>query len=435
MNEFDEHMLDRELDEALGGDAPAPELQGRILDAMNGKPVRTRRPSGRVMPLPAKRTPWGAYVAAAAAVILAVGVAFYALTRPDPAPKDEDYTARPGNTETAPDDTPVPRPGPEPELQPQPKPEDSGETPAPEPEKPDTQPKPEEHKVAGVLLSADSGLEYRVLEAGDWLKLQGNEIVEGWQLKADKPADLRLANGALLRFEGELRIKDNTLDVLGRSADVYVDALGTTGELTVRHTENSVRLSGSEVYVDASSSSLEVCCYVGTVNAGTETINAGYRAKVSSRGVSGVRELRDSDRSPRLLKDMPPRVLMREDFDGGTKKVFGENSFIDHALKPELTNLPGMEIRIRFRAKGGALYVQGLREAGNGQWGVWLPLGKQDEWLEWSIPVSDLRRDDGKGEDAPALGEVFRSLKIFIQDGKDAELEIDRLEIVRVRGE
>jgi hypothetical protein len=53
-----------------------------------------------------------------------------------------------------------------------------------------------------------------------------------------------------------------------------------------------------------------------------------------------------------------------------------------------------------------------------------------------SIPLAELQRDDG-GEPGAFMGagDTFATINIFIQDGKQAELETDWLEIVRVRKE
>ena len=70
------------------------------------------------------------------------------------------------------------------------------------------------------------------------------------------------------------------------------------------------------------------------------------------------------------------------------------------------------------------------------QFRIRLPLAKTGDWLEWSVPLADLQRDDGAEPGAfMRPGEKFATINIFIQDGKQAELEIDWLEIVRVRKE
>ncbi|NUO17305.1 MAG: hypothetical protein HUU03_12770, partial [Planctomycetaceae bacterium] len=87
MNRFDERMLDRDLEEALGHDAPA-DLRERILAA---RPSPRRR-STRIRPLPAGRRSRQTALFAAAAISLSVIAALvvlwsYVATRPAaPAP-------------------------------------------------------------------------------------------------------------------------------------------------------------------------------------------------------------------------------------------------------------------------------------------------------------------------------------------------------------
>ncbi|MCB9893927.1 MAG: hypothetical protein H6839_05745 [Planctomycetes bacterium] len=484
MSDFDDHLLDRELTEALGNDGPAPELKGRILNAVNARPpARTRRPSGRVMPLPVKRTPWGAYVAAAAALALAVAAFGWALSRPDtkkedkqpvsegkpvtlpantPVIPDENYPApEPQPEPDQPEDKPAPQPDlpepksePKPEPHPEPKPEPAPEKPddvvekpepkpQPEPDKPDTEAKPEKRAVVATV-SADAKLRFRELESADWRTLEGGEIREGWQLKAEVATDLALAGGVRLRLDGEVSISTERITLLGRHTQLYVDALGTTEPLLLARDDMRIELTGSEALFDADTSAIEIYCYVGSVSAG-EAIAGGRRAKLSPRGLSGLRDLKDSEHSPRLLKDMPPRSLVRCDFDSaegvtadsvkdGIAIVKGDNAQLSLKLPRELTTLPGTELRLRFRAaKAGALYVQLQKDAGQMQWGKWTKLAKLGEWLEWSIPIGELQRDDGRSEAAMQAGDAFININLFIQDGTEAELELDWLEIVRVR--
>jgi hypothetical protein len=486
MDPFEEHLLDRDLHEALGNDGPAPELKGRILDAMAGRPAaRTRRPSGRVIPLPVRRTPWGAYAAAAAALALAVAAFGWAMSRPSEpsnptpvsqgnAPVREEKTQQPApvkpepqpepqpqpesqpqpqpepqpenGSDPIPEKGPDPRPAPEPTPQPQPeKPDDVVEKPEPkpEPEKPDTEAKPEQRAVV-ASVAADSKLKYRALASAEWLPLDSAEVLDGWQLKADAATDIALTSGARLRLDGELAISAGRLDLLGRRTQLYIDALGTEGALQLHRDELHLELSGSEVLFDADGSAVEIFCFQGSVQAG-EVVPAGKRAKLSARGLGGLRDLKDSEREPRLLKGMTPRVLYRSELDGaegvtadsvtgGVAKVSGENASLTIKLPRELAALPGAELRLRFKPlKAGALYVQLQKQAGEMQWGKWTRLDQLGEWLEWSIPLTDLQRDDGRSEAAMQAGDAFININLFIQDGAEAELELDWLEIVRVR--
>jgi hypothetical protein len=469
MNEFDEQLIDRDLNEALGGDAPAPELKQRILASVANP--RTRRPSGRIMPLPAKRTPWGAYVAAAAALAIAIAAFGWAMTRPTteakaneqptpvsekpikregvkpepireelpaPHPTPEPAPESEGNSEPAPKPEPTPEPAPEPTPEAAPeKPDEIIEKPEPKPETPDTQAPKEERRVV-ALVAVEGKLKYRTRADGNWEKLEGLEIEPGWQLKSDVNSDLTLPNGTRVRFQGELSLDDSALTLLGRRTEVYVDNLGLESTLALLRDELRMEMAGSEAYFEASGTGVEIICFEGGVTAG-ERIGARQTAKFSSRGLSGLRDLKENERAPYFMKDMPPRRLYFSGFDAetdGIARCKGENSSLTLKLENELANVSGAELRLRFRpTSAGALYLQLQQVAGQKQWGKWMPLAKDGEWLEWSIPLSELQRDDGRSEALMQAGDTFATINIFIQDGKQAELEIDWLEIVRIRKE
>ena len=112
----------------------------------------------------------------------------------------------------------------------------------------------------------------------------------------------------------------------------------------------------------------------------------------------------------------------------------GDNACITLKLDSELTVVPGMELRLRFKpSKAGALYIQLQEEAGALQWGKWTKLVKDGEWLEWTIPFDELQRDDGRSEAPLAIGDRFKTINLFIQDGAEASLDVDWVEVVRVR--
>jgi hypothetical protein len=473
MNEFDEQLIDRDLSEALGGDAPAPELKQRILASV--ATPRTRRPSGRILPLPARRRPWGAYVAAAAALAIAIAAFGWAMTRPTTEVKPEEQTTPVSENPVKPERVkPDPRkeesPEPEPTPEPEPEPQDGGESepkpepgstpepepeptpepapekpddvvdkpqPKPEPETPDTQAPKEERKVV-ALLAVEGKLKYRTRDDGNWEKLEGLEIEPGWQLKSDANSDLTLANGTRVRFQGELSLDDSQLTLLGRRTEVYVDNLGLESTLALLRDELRMEMTGSEAYFEASGTGVEIICFEGGVTAG-ERIGARQTARFSARGLSGLRDVKANERAPHFMKDMPPRRVYFSGFDAetdGIARCKGENSSLTLKLEKELANVNGAELRLRFRpANAGALYVQLQQVAGQKQWGKWVPLAKKGEWLEWSIPLAELQRDDGRSEALMQVGDTFATINLFIQDGAAAELEVDWVEIVRVRKE
>ncbi|MBK9973362.1 MAG: hypothetical protein IPP14_01060 [Planctomycetes bacterium] len=77
---FDDRLLDRELQEALGSDAPSPELHARLLKAVGAAPVAAvrvvplRAPGRRITAPVPRRSRAFAWVAAAAAMVVAAVV-------------------------------------------------------------------------------------------------------------------------------------------------------------------------------------------------------------------------------------------------------------------------------------------------------------------------------------------------------------------------
>jgi hypothetical protein len=216
---------------------------------------------------------------------------------------------------------------------------------------------------------------------------------------------------------------------------LYVDALGVAGTFALVRDEVRADVDGCECYFETSGSSVEICCYEGAVG----EVAGGRYGKLSPRGLSGVRDLKDSERTPRLLRDMARRRLYFNGCDAetdGIARCEGENSSLAFKLDNELACLTGATLRLRFRPiNAGALYVQLQQVAGQKQWGKWTPIAKAGEWMEWIIPLAELTRDDGRSEAAMQPGDTFVAINLFIQDGKQAALELDWLEIVRIRKE
>lgn len=495
MSDFDDHLIDRELNELLGGDGPSPDLKQRVLAAVGAVPAR--RHTGRVLPLPRKRTPWGAYAAAAAAMVLAVGATIFALTREQPQkqPDTADQTAptKPGLDGSSPGDKPVPadepkapggEPGPAgpgptpqpapgrepdaPEQQPGPGKHDEPETPAPEtpkPEQPAPEPKREEveqprpepkqpepttpgeapNKRAVVATVVGEGkLKFREREEDKWLTLEG-EVHEGWQLQATKPASVRLADGALLRFEGELSITPAAVEIHSRRAELWLDCLGCETQYRVRAGVLDASITDAAALFEHNNSRLAISVFEGAVAAGGGSVASGQHARLSARGLSAPVVLTSAQRASALIKDMPARVLFAQHFeaplpagdariDNGIARTEGENSHVALDLPKDMKALPGSVLRVRFKVTGANnLYLQLISVSGSEQYGLWRPVGKRGEWLEWEISFSELTRDDGHAQGPLEAGRPLTGFKVFVQDGKQAVLEFDYIEIVRVQ--
>lgn len=497
MTDFDDHLIDRELSEMLGGDGPSPGLKQRVLDSVSGKPAKRR--TGRVLPLPRRHTPWGAYAAAAAAILLAVGATLFALTREQPQkqPDTAEQTppAKPAPEESSPGKDPVPAneadapgsepapSGPDPERKPAPDREPAtpeqqpgqreGEKPAtpapqaPKPKQPEPEPRREEveqpkpdpkepepttpgeaPKQPAVVATVigDDKLKFREREEDKWVALEG-EIRHGWQLQASRPASLRLSDGALIRFEGELSILSAAINIHSRRAELWLDCLGCGTLYRASAGELAVMTSDSAALFCYGNSRLEISVFEGSVAAAGDSVTAGQHARLSAWGLGSQAPLSAAQRAPALLKDMPPRVLFAQHFEAplpagdakvakGVARTEGENSHVALDLPAGMKSLPGSVLRVRFKVGDASnLYFQLVSASGSEQYGLWRPVGKRGEWLEWEISLSELTRDDGRAQGPLEPGRQLTGFKVFVQDGKQAVLELDYVEIVRVQNQ
>jgi len=473
---FDDRMLERDLEEALGGDAPSPELRNRLLDTASRKPaarVIPMRPRRITAPVP-KRSNAPAWIAAAAAVLIAAGIIGLAMQQPKPereqavsasnqpapapkpqaertAPTPEANQAVPLPTSNEPQLPPAPRPDPRPEHvppvapklppvpvpEPAPKPDDVVEQPKPEPKPEGTEAKPEPvppSRKLGATLIGTGKLKSRQTDAEAWVDFTGSEIMLGTQLKALKPVELRMSDGGLLRFDGELALMEESgalqVALLARRTELYLDNAGCKSALGVRVGTLSCTALGV-IHAEHDGAALVLACYEGRVECGAQQLAAGQQAKLGEKGFGKSSDVKTP--RPRLVQDASARVLIRGDFNeqGGVARVSGPNADVAAPLG-ELACLAGATLKIRYRVKGGkALYVQLQKTAGDVQYGKWVPLAKVGDWQELEVSLADFSRDDGKGEGAPAPGELVRTLRVFVQDGEAPELEIDWYEISR----
>lgn len=505
---FDDRMIERDLEEALGNDGPSPGLRERLLAATGvrtgarsasegsvaspvaddgshpGKVVamRPRRITAQVQ----RRSSAPVWIAAAAALVLALGIVGLAIqpkkgpdalaggnqsiesprspsgagtanlpaekapkasgnqsatepgNSPAPAPKGEPIEPQPEPLpvlpQPEPKPAPVPKPGPEPAP---PKPDDVVEKPKPEP-KPDgtevkPEPAPQPRQIAATLLGADK-IKARGSDTEEWVDFKGGDVTLGLQLKAARAAELRLADGALLRFEGELVLHEagGTMQavLLARRSELYLDNAGCKAAVQILAGDLECSALGA-IHAEHDGNAILLACYEGRVDHGAQHLVAGHQAKLNEKGLGKAGEVKPP--RPSLVRNAGLRVLARGDFEdqGGAAKVAGPNADVAAPLG-EFVVLAGATLKLRYRVKGGkALYVQLQKTAGDIQYGKWVPLAKVGEWQELEVPLAELARDDGKGEGMPVIGEVIRTLRVFVQDGEAPELEIDWYEISR----
>ncbi|MCA8917042.1 MAG: hypothetical protein KDB90_16755 [Planctomycetes bacterium] len=399
--------------------------------------------------------------------------------RPEPQPKPEGNTApEPDQPEPGPaqPDDPKPEPKkpddvvdqptpekPEPKdpqpVQPEPKqPDDTVEKPEPvKPTEPDgTEVKPPQPKTGAVLASVIAEPKLRIRYEGEaWHDYAGEELHDGVRLSAGRDAvSLTLADGGLAYFDGEVRLSlDGEVLCFSISTDnLYIDNLDTAREVKVVAERFSAGMSDAVAAFFLERSEFEVAALVGSASLGGETIEAGNSRRASSRGIGNEKAFKGD----RFLKDVPERILLREDFDqpppGG---MYGDGErledgvavmdkaprYIAFRYNPTLTVLPGMVVRIRYRTTDvnklelelftlaelkllkknkETLYKRVFSPARNG------------EWQEIEFRVDKIADNDDPNH-FPSHGELFRNFKLHFSGGDKAKLEIDTVEFVRVQ--
>lgn len=457
MNRFDERMLDRDLEEALGHDAPA-DLRERILAA---RPSPRRRSTRiRPLPLPAGRRSRQTALFAAAAISLSVIAALvvlwsYVATRPAaPAPGLAGGANAPANAQPA---FPLPAPGvhapqPQPEAeapqsQPSPQPQEP-ETLPPSPPQPEPSPKPAppgepprspeseverpapplptpretqpppteapraERRQLGSVLALPKGarLQVRDSESESWREAESAALFAGTFLRISDPADLTLGD-ALVRFEGTLRLGWSEgavcVDFIERKTRAWCDNLGGRTPLRLGLRELLAHMDDGVACVEAGSSSLEIACIEGSVRAAGAALEAGRFATLSAKGLAKPRDLTAAERQPRLIAGMAPRRLLREEFteepagklyggalQDGLVRVEGPGALLAFDISPTLIAVKGAKLRLRYRVMDcSSIYVQFLGEDVRRQFGSEFTQRKQGQWLELEIRLDSLPYD------------------------------------------
>ncbi|MCB9933371.1 MAG: hypothetical protein H6841_08115 [Planctomycetes bacterium] len=391
--------------------------------------------------------------------------------RPEPQLPANTPPAKPGNSEQPqPPEEPRRVPEPEPEPTPekpddvveqpkpddtveQPKPDDTVEQPKPtEPKQPEgTEVKPEEPRRA-LQISVLGEPKLRVkYEGSEWADYAGEELFAGVQLKARGNVDLRLAGGGLARFNGELQLLRDG-DALGFTVlddSLYVDNLETGHAVTVTGAGHLATMENGVGVFYLVRDDFEVGCIAGALSLADTNVEPGTSRRVGARGVGEAKKLKVDS----FLKDIPPRVLLREDFDTpppggmyqeGERLVNGvavqesQPGFIAFRYNPTLMVLPGTVLRMRFRTTDVSRLELELftdseitplkRNEQRMFKHTWKP-EKNGEWTELELRVEEIpERDDPAS--FPTYGTLLRNFKLHFT-GK--RLEIDWVEFVRVQ--
>lgn len=384
---------------------------------------------------------------------------------PQPEPREPDDTVETPVPEPEPEPTPEPkkpddtvetpdRPQPEPTPEPEPtKPDDTVET--PEPPKPDRPPTesdlPKEPvKLGSILYVAERGkLTYRMNDDERWQDwVVGSPVLSGMHLKVRRPAAVELPEGARFYFDGEIIVRgdDASLEVQIIDEQVYFDVYGSEREFTARRNDASLVFRDAEVLVERSGARLQVTCLGGEVKSGEVTLQAGWTAALSDKGLSRAKYEGSRARTNILVASMDGAfVLMREELNEEARKRVYCGDLKDGVVKGATTKDAafGIEfadsvevqergfVRMRIRVTGSP---DGLSIGfGSGEESVWTYFQSHHEkvangaWVILRVPLSRLK-DDGK-EKHIWPGVKLRKFQIVLWTKENAHVEVDWFEL------
>lgn len=379
------------------------------------------------------------------------------VNQPAPQPQPEPAPQLP------PEEVETPKPSPEQPALEQPKPEEPKpepgprvDEPKPEPEPPKppegTEAKPPEPKAVIARLASEGPKVRLRYGAGEWADAEaGAELRDGVALSVARgQCDLWLAGGALIRFDGEIALSttDKLTTISIESKSVYADNLGLNAPLAFALGDLRGEMADGACVARRDQAALELACLHGQAALGGETVAPGNERRMTSRGVGAARKFAGS----RLTRDLPTRVVYREDFDtpppgglyGEGEKLEaghlvrrGAGNFAAFRYNPTVTVQPGMVLRFRARTKAvsqlqlevfldkphdASCFNQRFKPAKDGEWQVF-----------------EIRLADFADKQDPAVkmqpGQLLRSFKLHIEGQPDALVEVDWVEYVRVQEE
>lgn len=386
---------------------------------------------------------------------------------PQPQPKpDNSAELAPAPEPKQPDIQPEPTPEPTPEPK---KPDDSVEQPQPElePKKPDDvvedpQPKepedttptpdnPAERLLVATLLSVDAKVQVRYGKEAwrDWVS--GESLYSGVHLSTGRAAiDLNLHGGGLARFDGEIGL---TAEASGLKFDlvkdsIYIDNLGADNAVTVSADGHTAAMPDGVCFVIVDRNGVEAACLHGSLTLDGTTVEAGTYRKATARGVGDAKVFKGDG----MLKNLPARVLLREDFEqappGG---MYEEGERLEEGVavcdrqpghiafryNPTLTVLPGTVLRVRLRATDVnrlelELFTQpDLKLLKRNKEIMFKRIFRPDgdDWQVFEFKLADITEKDNPDRKIEP-GDLLRNFKLHFTGKK---LEIDWVEYVRVQ--
>lgn len=387
-------------------------------------------------------------------------------SKPAPSPETNQPTRQP-ESEPLPELPPeeVVRPEPKPEqpapespeaIEPKPEPGPSVEEPMPEPAAPKppegTDVRPEVPKAVVAKL-ADSTSRVRVrYGAGDWTDATPElALNNGVSLSVPRgQAELWLSGGTLLRFDGEISLNrsDALTTVSIESKSVYADNLGLSEPLAFTVGELGGAMESGVAVARRDQAALELACVHGAATLGGEPVAPGNERRMSSRSVGAARKFAGS----RLTRDLPARIVFREDFntepqgglygegetiEAGSLTRRGAGNFAAFRYNPTVTVQPGMVLRFKARTRGVTqlqLEVFLDKPADNTCFNQRFKPAKDGEWQVFETRLADFPdKQDPKKKMSP--GQLLRNFKLHIEGANDAIVEVDWVEYARIQEE
>ncbi|MBX3475779.1 MAG: hypothetical protein KF754_15520 [Planctomycetes bacterium] len=381
--------------------------------------------------------------------------------------------ATPSPTQPTPNQTPAPAPQMPPEeivrpskpphgTEPQPVlPQDPTPEPGPvidepkaEPESPKppegTEVRPETPRVTIAHLAA-GGPKIRVRYGqGEWADAAPKlPLSSGASLSVARgQADLWLSGGTLLRFDGEIQLsRVGNLTTIGiESRSIYADNIGLGEPLAFSVGDLSGAMQSGVAIASRDQSALELACVHGAATLCGESIAPGQQRRATARTVGAAKKFAGS----RLTRDLPPRVVYREDFDTAPEGgLYGDGEKLDNGLlvrrgggnyaafryNPTVTVQPGMVLRFRARTRAVTqLQLEVFLDKPHDTtcFNMRFRPAKDGEWQVFEIRLADF--PDKQNPDAKMQpGQALRNFKLHIEGSDEALLEVDWVEYVRIQ--
>ncbi len=226
--------------------------------------------------------------------------------------------------------------------------------------------------------------------------------------------------------------------------DFFIDNMGTGKPLKVSMGELSMDVREGAAMFSNTSSGLTVFCTDGQIDAENKAILAGHTATLSKRGLSATREMTKKQWDEPMLGNIPARVMHVETFDeepeGGIYggkidddilHCKGHGEYVAFRFNPTLKLLPRMAVRFSVRySKAKRLQLEMFEQGNDQPWLIHLT-PEQGDWVTVTVKFDELRLRE-KPDARLSVDTLLRNFKLYVEGEKDASLEIDWVEFVRL---